>query len=223
MADNSRVDINQIKNWRIYLVTDDVLSKGRSHIEVAEQALAGGADVIQLRDKNASSKKLYEQAIKIRELTRSCKKTFIINDRLDIALACQADGLHVGQDDLPASVARKLLPDNMILGVSATTLEEAIQAEKDGADYLGVGPVYEARGTKPDAKAPLGLSLLTQVRQNCHIPIVAIGGINPQNIADVLHHGADCAAVVSCIVAADNIKEATEYLNSTIQNVRNKL
>jgi len=125
-----------IKNWYLYVITDEQLSKGRSHVEIARAAIAGGADVIQLRDKTASSRKLYEDALAIRKITRDAHVIFIVNDRLDIALAVEADGVHVGQKDVPASVARQLIGENKILGVSAETVEEAIQAEKDGADAI---------------------------------------------------------------------------------------
>jgi thiamine-phosphate pyrophosphorylase len=184
------------KNWPLYVITDENLSHGRSHIAIAHAVLAGGADVIQLRDKTASSLKFYETALAIRHLTREAGVIFIINDRLDIALAVDADGLHVGQKDLPAPIARRLLGPQKILGVSAETLTEALQAEKDGADYLGVGPVFEARGTKPDAGEPLGLELISIIRQNSPLPIIAIGGINPQNVAPTIWAGADGVAVI---------------------------
>jgi len=203
--------------WRLYIITDEVLAKGRSHAEIARAAIAGGADVIQLRDKSASSRKLYETAKVIRELTRQAHIPFIVNDRLDIALACDADGLHVGQEDLPAPLARRLLGPDRILGVSATTLEQALQAERDGADYLGVGPVFEARGTKPDAGEPLGLDLVRSVHRHCQKPIVAIGGINHENVGRVIKAGADAAAVISAVVAAEDIEEAVRSLRKAVE------
>lgn len=210
-------------NWHLYVITDEVLSRGRSHVEIAKAAIAGGADVIQLRDKTASSRKLYEAALKIRQLTHNSGITFIVNDRLDIALASDADGLHVGQDDLPATAARKLLKPSMILGVSAIILEEAVQAEKDGADYLGVGPVFEARGTKNDAGEPLGLELIVKVRQKCSIPIVAIGGINDSNVSEVVRAGAHSVAVISAIVSSEDIAKATTDLKKIIIGTGNSV
>src|SRR3712207_1746953 len=134
--------------WDVYVITDEQLGGGRSHEEQARAALAGGAGVIQLRDKAASSLRLYEAARAMRELTRAAGALLIVNDRLDIALAADADGLHVGPDDLPVAVARRLLRPGMVLGASAGTVEEALAAERDGADYLGCGAVYEARGSK---------------------------------------------------------------------------
>ena len=139
-------------------------------------------------------------ALQLRKLTREAKVPFIVNDRLDIALAADADGVHVGQADLPASVVREIMGPGKILGVSVDTVEEAILAEKDGADYLGVGPVFEARGTKPDAGEPLGVDRIARIRRHCRLPIVAIGGIDAENARKVREAGADAAAVISAIV-----------------------
>jgi thiamine-phosphate pyrophosphorylase len=129
--------IKTIQNWKLYIITDQELSAGKLHLQVAEEAIFGGADVIQLRDKTATSGELYDSACQIRDLTRKYKIPFIVNDRLDIALAVNADGLHVGQEDLPASIARRILGPSRILGVSAGSVEQALQAEQDGADYEG--------------------------------------------------------------------------------------
>jgi thiamine-phosphate pyrophosphorylase len=198
--------------WRLYVITDEKVSRGRSHLQVAEAAIRGGADVVQLRDKEASSGRLYRVALELRVLTRDAKVPFIVNDRLDIALAADADGVHVGQADLPASVVRKIMGPGKILGVSVDTVEEAVQAEKDGADYLGVGPVFEARGTKPDAGEPLGVDRIARIRRHCRLPIVAIGGIDAENARKVREAGADAAAVISAIVAADDIAQAARRL-----------
>jgi thiamine-phosphate pyrophosphorylase len=213
---------SEIKNWQLYVITDEQLGKGRSHAEIARSAIEGGADVIQLRDKSASSRKLYEDAIIIRKITRDAKIIFIVNDRLDIALAVEADGVHVGQQDLPARMARQLIGENRILGVSAETIGEAIQAEEHGADYLGVGPIFEARTTKPDAGEPKGLLLLQQIRQKCQIPIIAIGGINQINAREVIQAGADGIAVISAIIAAEDIAAASRELKNIVLNERKK-
>jgi thiamine-phosphate pyrophosphorylase len=198
--------------WRLYVITDEKVSRGRSHLQVAEAAILGGADVLQLRDKEAPSGRLYRVALQLRKLTRDAKIPFIVNDRLDIALAVDADGVHVGQADLPASVVREMMGPGKILGVSVDTVEEALLAEKDGADYLGVGPVFEARGTKPDAGDPLGIDRIGRIRRHCRLPIVAIGGINAENARKVREAGADAAAVISAIVAADDIAHAARRL-----------
>jgi thiamine-phosphate diphosphorylase len=212
-----------IKNWHLYVITDEQLSKGRSHLEIARLAIDDGVDVIQLRNKTASSLKLYEDALSIRKITKESKVFFIVNDRLDIALAVDADGVHVGQKDLPANVARRLIGENKILGVSAETIEEAIQAENYGADYLGVGPIFEARSTKPDAGEPKGLLLLKNIRQKCQIPIIAIGGINQMNAGATIQAGADVIAVISAIVSADDIAAATRELREIVVNEREKI
>jgi thiamine-phosphate pyrophosphorylase len=203
--------------WRLHVITDAEASRGRTHLQVAEAAIAGGADVLQLRDKKASTGRLYREALQLRRVTRDAKVSFIVNDRLDIALAVDADGLHVGQSDLPASVARRLLGPGKILGVSAETVEEAVRAEKDGADYLGVGPVFEARGTKPDAGEPVGVDRIARIRRHCRLPIVAIGGINADNARQVREAGADGAAVISAIVSADDISMAARRLKRILE------
>jgi thiamine-phosphate pyrophosphorylase len=203
--------------WRLHVLTDRKTSRGRSHLQVAEAAIAGGADVLQLRDKEASSARLYQEALQLRKLTRDAQVPFIVNDRLDIALAVDADGVHVGQSDLPASVVRRILGPGKIVGVSVATVEEALQAEKDGADYLGVGPVFEARGTKPDTSAPMGLECIARIRRHSRLPIVAIGGIDAENARKVREAGADAAAVISAIVSADDISQATRRLKRILE------
>ena len=204
--------------WRLYVIIDPKASRGRSALQVAEAAIEGGADVLQLRDKEASSGRLYRVALQLRKLTRDAGIPFIMNDRLDIALATDADGVHVGQTDLPASVVREIMGPARILGVSVDTVEEAILAERDGADYLGVGPVFEARGTKPDAGLPLGVDLIARIRRRCGLPIVAIGGINAENARTVREAGADAAAVISAIVAANDIARAARRLKRILED-----
>jgi len=205
--------------WRLHVLTDRKTSGGRSHLQVAEAAIAGGADVLQLRDKEAPSGRLYQEAMQLRKITRDAKVPFIVNDRLDIALAVDADGVHVGQSDLPASVARRILGPGKILGVSVDTVEQAILAEKDGADYLGVGPVFEARGTKPDTGEPMGIDCIARIRRHCRLPIVAIGGINAENAGKVREAGADAVAVISAIVSADDISQATRRLKRILEGM----
>ena len=202
--------------WRLYVITDEKASRGRSHLQVAEAAILGGADVLQLRDKEAPSGRLYRVAMQLRKLTRDANIPFIVNDRLDIALAAGADGVHVGQTDLPASVVREIMGPDRILGVSVDTVEEALLAEKDGADYLGVGPVFEARGTKPDAGEPLGVDRIARIRRHCRLPIVAIGGIDAENAGKVRDAGADAAAVISAIGTADDIVRAVRRLKGIL-------
>jgi len=211
------IDTTSPGRWRLYVITDESVSRGRSHIEIAEAAIRGGADVIQLRDKAASGGTLYRVALALRKLTREAGVPFLVNDRLDIALAADADGAHVGQQDIPASTARRILGAGKILGVTAETVEEALAAEKDGADYLGVGPVFEARGTKADAGPPQGPAIIANIRPHTRLPIVAIGGIKAENARLVREAGADSAAVISAIVAADDIARAARQMKSLLQ------
>lgn len=206
-------------DWSLYVITDARLARGRSHEEVIEAAIAGGATIVQYREKEGPTRKLVDEARSLRELTRRHGVPFIVNDRLDVALAVDADGVHVGQDDLPASIARRLIGPEKILGVSATNLEEALRAEQDGADYLGVGPIF-ATPTKPDAAPPMGLEGLAEVCRRVSIPVVAIGGINDQNAAAVIEAGADGVAVVSAVVAAPDVAAAARRLREVVEAAR---
>lgn len=192
----------------LYIITDEILAPGCSHIQIAKESLSGGAKIIQLREKRRSGRELYAIAQEIRSLCSQYNARFIVNDRLDIALASGADGVHLGQDDLPLSAARRLAPRPFLIGVSVGTVEEAIRAEREGADYLGVGPVYPT-GTKPDAGPPVGPELIRIIRAAVTIPIVAIGGITLSNAGDVLAAGADGIAVISAVICSPDIAAAS--------------
>jgi len=192
----------------LYIITDEILAPGCSHIQIAKESLSGGAKIIQLRDKRRNAAELYAIAQEIRSLCTQHHARFIVNDRLDIALAVQADGVHLGQDDLPLSAARLLAPRPFIIGVSVGTVEEAVLAEKGGADYLGVGPVYPT-GTKADAGPAVGPGLIRSIREQVAIPIIAIGGINLTNAGDVLAAGADGIAVISAVICSPDIAAAS--------------
>jgi len=200
---------------RLHVLTDRKLSLGRSHLEVAQAAIDAGARLIQFREKEMSTREMVETARQLRKLTRESGATLIVNDRLDVALAVDADGIHVGQDDLPAQIAREFLGAGKIIGVSASTLDEALRAVQDGADYLGVGPVF-ATGSKADAGVPIGLEGLAAIKRHVSIPIVAIGGITHGNLADVIAAGADGVAVISAVVSQADITAATRHLLETI-------
>lgn len=205
--------------WDVYVITDEGLGRG-SHEEQARAALNGGVGVIQLRDKGASSLRLYEAARAMRALTRAAGALLIVNDRVDVALAAGADGVHLGPDDLPVAVVRSLLPPGMLLGASAGTVAEAVAAERDGADYLGVGAVYEARTSKADADAPVGVERVAAVRAAVHIPIVGIGGIKVENLDPVILAGADGVAVITGIVAAPDIAVAAARFLERVRAAR---
>ena len=166
--------------------------------------------MVQLREKELSSLDFYWQAIKIKQITDSYHIPLIINDRVDIALAVGAEGVHVGQSDLPCSVVRRLVGDDMIIGVSVSELSEAVKAEADGADYIGVGAMY-ATGTKTDASL-VTLDELDRIRRAVHIPIVVIGGINKSTIPNFKHRGIDGIAVVSAIAAQPDVEKAAREL-----------
>ena len=203
----------------LYVVTDSQLSRGRSDAEVARLAFEGGADVVQLRMKNADGREMLEQARLIRGYADEMCKLFIVNDRVDIAMASGADGVHLGQTDMPVEDARRIMGDDAIIGVSVDDAEQAIAAAEGGADYVGVGAIFRT-ATKPDAAQGLGLGAIYQVREAVDIPVVAIGGINRGNIQDVIRAGADAAAVVSAVVAQDDVRAAAHELRDLILKVR---
>lgn len=203
----------------LYVVTDAGLSKGRSDAEVAKLAYEGGADAVQLRMKNVGKKEMLEQANLIRKTADDLCRFFFVNDNVEVALESGADGVHIGQDDMPLEKARDILGEAAIIGVSVDNVEQAIAAQEGGADYVGVGSIFRT-STKPDAKQSVGLGAIYEVRQAVDIPIVAIGGINRGNIQDVIRAGADSAAVVSAVVAQDDVKAAAHELRDLILKVR---
>jgi len=197
---------------RLYVVSDRGLARGRSEEEVLRAAAAGGATAFQLRGKDWEGRELYEVG---RRLAVVCRELGVLNDRVDIALACGADGVHLGQSDLPLAPARELLDPDKVIGISANTVDEAQAAEAGGADYIGASPVWSTP-TKTDTEAPLGLEGLRELCSAVSIPVVAIGGINKTNSAEVVAAGAAGIAVVSAVVAADDPRAAALGLLETI-------
>ena len=187
----------------LYAILDTSFSKGRSPITILREFLAGGVRLVQLRAKELSSSEFFTLAKEARQLTREAGATFIVNDRADIALACNADGVHLGQDDLPLHAARKLLGSEKIIGISTHDLDQARSAELNGADYIGFGPIFGST-TKDTGYSPRGLDMLREIRQAVKIPIVAIGGINESNIVEVWNAGADAAAIISDLMRAED-------------------
>ena len=198
-------------NYSLYLCTDRSLMSCASVEECVERAIAGGVSVVQLREKNCSSRDFYEEALRLREMTRKHGVTFIVNDRVDIALAVKADGVHVGQSDLPCAVVRQMVGPDMIIGVSAKTVAMAREAEQAGANYLGVGAIYPT-ATKKDTSV-ITLETLEAIRAAVSIPIVAIGGIKRDNLAP-LKGKVDGIVVVSAIVAQPDIEVAARELKA---------
>ena len=203
-------------DYTLYLCTDRGLMSTDTLEEAVEQAVQGGCTVVQLREKDCTSLEFYETARSIRKITDRYKVPLIINDRVDIALAVDADGVHVGQSDLPAPVVRRILGPDKIIGVSAGTLAEALQAEAEGADYLGVGAMY-ATSTKEDADVTT-IEELKEIRKAVGIPIVVIGGINKNTLENFKGYGIDGLAVVSAVIAADDIKAAAGELVSMFRS-----
>jgi thiamine-phosphate pyrophosphorylase len=199
----------------LYLCTDRILSKGRPIAEAVEAAIAGGVTMVQIREKEAETRDFYELALAVQAVTRRHKIPLVVNDRVDIALAIGADGLHLGQTDMPLAVARRLVGTGMFIGVSAGTAAEAAAAEKEGADYLGVGAVYPT-GSKADAGDAIGLGRVREIRAAVKLPFVAIGGIGAANAAQVLAAGADGVAVISAILSQPDIRAAAEKLKAVI-------
>lgn len=196
--------------YTLYLVTDRDLMSTPTLEEAVEQAIIGGCTMVQLREKAACSMEFYETALHIKKITDRYAVPLIINDRVDIALAVDADGVHIGQSDLPACVVRKIIGPDKILGVSASSLEEAEKAAADDADYLGVGAMYPT-GTKTDADI-VTIDELKKIRSAVSIPIVVIGGINKQTAVNFNSLGIDGLAVVSAIIAQPYIADAAKEL-----------
>lgn len=188
----------------LYVILDPAQSRGRSCNSILSDLLRGGTRLIQLRAKEAASGEFFQLARKARQLTRQAGCLLIVNDRVDIALATQADGVHLGQEDLPLHVARRLMGDRLI-GLSTHDLGQAIEAERGGADYIGFGPIFGTT-TKDTGYAPRGLALLREVRSAVKIPVVAIGGITESNVAQVWAAGADAAALISDLMEAADVE-----------------
>lgn len=209
------IDINKLKkSLRLYLVTDSDLLKGRDFYKCIEEAIKAGVTMIQLREKNVDGKEFLEKARKLRELTKKYNVLFIINDRIDIALLVDADGVHVGQSDIDAISVRRLIGENKIIGVSARTVEEATQAKKDGADYLGIGSIFST-STKLDAKQ-VSFNNLNKIIKKVNLPVVLIGGISLENVDELKTFNPDGYALVSGILAAIDIDARVKLWNDKI-------
>ncbi|TEB12689.1 Thiamine-phosphate synthase [Pelotomaculum sp. FP] len=198
-------------DYSVYLVTDRGILGGRDLFKAVEESIIGGASLIQLREKDISSRDFYNLAVRLKDLVNSYDVPLIINDRLDIALAVDADGLHIGQDDIPLRIARGIIGPNKIIGYSVSNLEQALFGEKNGADYLGAGPVY-ATGSKADAGLPIGLGTLKTIKERVSMPVVAIGGVGITNISEVKKTGVDGISVISAILGNQDIAEAAKNI-----------
>ena len=197
-------------DYSVYLVTDHRNTTDEEFLNIIEEAIKGGTTIVQLREKTASTKEFYQLALNVKEITSKYDVPLLINDRIDIALAVDSDGVHIGQDDMPADIARKIIGKDKILGVSASTVAEAKKAEADGADYIGSGAVFPT-ATKDDADSVSKLQL-KEIVHSIDIPVVAIGGITLENADTLKDTGIAGFSVVSAIMSADNPREASQKL-----------
>jgi thiamine-phosphate pyrophosphorylase len=209
-------ELNVKKIGRFHVLTDTDLQNCFTHIELSELAIVGGADTIQFRQKKGETIQMVRIAEQIQASCKSAGITFLVNDRVDVAIASHADGVHLGQDDFPIPLARKLLGEEAIIGGSARNMEEARKCFLEGADYIGFGPVYTT-SSKENAGPASGLALLRQVVVEIPLPIIAIGGINKDNIPLVKETGAYGIAVISAVCCENNPKEATRCLRRLLE------
>ena len=200
---------------RLHILTDTVLQSRFSHVQLTERVCAGGGDTIQFREKTGSSREMIAAARKMRAICDEKGVAFIVNDRVDVAMAAKAHGVHLGQGDFPISMAREVLGDGCIIGGSAATLEEAHQCVSDGADYVGFGPVFPT-GSKDDAGPVSGIETLRKVVQDIPLPIIAIGGIHEGNAAQVMATGAHGIAVISAVCCHEDPEGATKRLHELV-------
>jgi thiamine-phosphate pyrophosphorylase len=207
---------NRIIDTDLYCITSEEHSRGRSNIEVVSEIIEAGVKVIQYREKEKKLLHKYNECLKIRDMTKEAGVTFIVNDHVDLAILVEADGVHIGQDDLPIEKVRELVGKEMIIGVSTHSPEQAEEAVRRGADYIGVGPIYRTY-TKKDVCDPVGLDYLSYVVRNLSIPHVAIGGIKQHNMLEVIERGAKCIAMVTEIVGADNIGEKIRAIKENMR------
>lgn len=204
----------------LYVIIDPRQTRGRDPVEVARQALRGGARILQWRDKTRDKGEQLPPARSIRELCRQHEALFIVNDHVDLALACDADGAHLGRKDLPVNTVRPWVPAGFLIGVSTNNAEEASQAERDGADYAAVGSIFPT--ASKETTRPASPERLREVKQAAGIPVVAIGGINEDNVAQVLEAGADAVAVISAVCGADDVEEAARRLVARFERRGNR-
>ena len=208
-------------NWSLYAILDKEYAKERSLARLAEEAIQGGAGILQLRNKISASDEFYSDALKIREVTQHFKIPLIINDRLDIALAAKADGVHLGQDDLPFPEARKLLGNQMILGASVHDHEEFEIALKGNPDYLGVGTIYPS-SSKTELQST-GIKIIEQLRLKTRLPLIAIGGITVENLEPAIRAGADGVAVISDLFTKQDIRGRAKEFVKRVKQVKDSL
>jgi thiamine-phosphate pyrophosphorylase len=213
--------LRKFLNTDLYCLTAEEYSNGRSNIEVVKEMIAAGIKIIQYREKDKKSLYKYNECLEIRKLTKEANVTFIVNDDIDIAVLVKADGVHIGQEDLPIKKVRELVPKDMMIGLSTHSPEQARKAVEHGADYIGVGPIFKTY-TKKDVCDPVGFDYLDYIAgtlsKEVNIPFVAIGGIKESNVLEVKKHGAECIAMVTEIVGAQNIGQKIADIRKILNN-----
>lgn len=200
-------------NNKLYVITESAVSKGRSNEFIVEEAIKGGAEVIQLREKQWSKDKVKEEAIKLLKICKENNALFIMNDYVDIALEIGADGVHLGQSDMSIAEAREICGDKLLIGISTHSVEQAIDADQEDVDYITIGPIFKTRVKDYE----VGIEIIKPVLDNIQKPLIAIGGINKNNIGEVLGQGAESVAVISAVVSAENVREAARELVKKIK------
>lgn len=208
----------EVFNTDIYGITCEQYARGRSNVETVREMIEAGIRIIQYREKKKKALYKYQECLKIREITKRAEVTFIVNDDVDIAILVKADGVHIGQEDLPVEKVKELVGDDMIVGVSTHSPEQAWDAVRRGADYIGVGPIFPTQ-TKEDVCDPVGLEYLEYVVRNINIPFVAIGGIKEHNISRVREKGAKCIAMVTEIVGAEDIPKKVKSIRKVLSGM----
>jgi len=208
--------MNDPESWEVYLVTDRAFSRRRSTLEIVRAAVKGGVSAVQLREKELDIRAFYEEGLKIRDLLHSSGIPLIVNDRIDLALALDADGVHLGQEDMPITIARKILGPDRIVGISVNAPNQIDEESASMANYLAISPVFFT-ATKSDITQPWGLEGVRKARTMTDLPLVAIGSINKENTREVIAAGADCVAVVTAIVSADDPEQATRELMEQVR------
>jgi len=204
---------------RLYVITGSAFLRGRSLEEVITAAIRGGADTIQLREKDFGGRALLEAGRLLRRITAEHGVRLIVNDRIDVAIGVDADGVHLGQSDLPITVARDILGPGKIVGLSTHSVAEAVAAERAGADYIGLGPMFPTR-TKLDTEPVVGPDGVRDVRRHVRLPIVAIGGIRPEHAAEIIGNGANAVAVISAVIGADDVEGAARTVRQIVDRKR---
>jgi thiamine-phosphate pyrophosphorylase len=217
-ASDPRESLSTASRSGLYLITNTSIIRGLPLQETVQKAILGGLKFLQYREKNLSPLISYEMATALRRIAQDAGVSFIVNDDVSLALAVKADGVHLGQEDLPIREARKILGNESLIGISTHSVQEALAAEKDGADYIGLGPIYPS--TTKQTRPPLGCGIIREVKEKVRIPIFAIGGINLINLKEVLEAGATGVAVISAILTSSDITQTTREFLETIASVK---